>query len=59
MPQVGDVATVDGEPAEGDYLMPSGETYVFAAGELTEIIAAEGEEEEAEITFDDRNKTEP
>lgn len=46
MPQVGDVATVDGEPAEGEYLMPSGETYVFAAGELTEIIAAEGGEEE-------------
>lgn len=49
MPQVGDVATVDGEPAEGEYVMPSGETYVFAAGELTEIIAADsGEDEDVE-----------
>lgn len=46
MPQIGDVATVDGEPAEGEYVMPSGETYVFAAGELTEIIASEEEIEE-------------
>jgi chromosome segregation ATPase len=46
MPQVGDVATVDGEPAEGKYVMPTGETYVFAAGELTEIIAADNSDEE-------------
>lgn len=46
MPQVGDVATVEGEPAEGEYLMPNGETYVFAAGELTEIIVPAEEEEE-------------
>lgn len=48
MPQIGDVATVDGEPAEGEYVMPTGETYVFAAGELTEIIAAESDEEDVE-----------
>lgn len=36
-PAVGDTATVDGAAAEGEYLMPSGETYVFTAGELTEI----------------------
>lgn len=49
MPQVGDVATVDGSPAEGEYLMPSGETYVFAAGELTEIISMDaGDDEDVE-----------
>lgn len=37
---VGAQATVDGAAAEGEYVLPSGETYVFAAGELTEIIPA-------------------
>lgn len=45
-PVIDDVATVDGEPAEGEYLMPEGETYVFSAGVLTEIKAVEEEEEE-------------
>lgn len=44
-PAVGDKATVDGSPADGEYVMPSGETFVFAAGELTEIKEAEEEEE--------------
>lgn len=48
MPQVGDVATLDGDPAEGDYIMPNGETYVFAAGELTEIIAADVDDDDVE-----------
>lgn len=46
MPALGDVATVDGEPAEGDYVMPSGETYVFAGGVLTEIKPVEEETNE-------------
>lgn len=46
MPALEDVATVDGEPAEGDYVMPSGETYVFAGGVLTEIKPVEEEAEE-------------
>jgi len=33
----GATAVVAGEPAQGDYLLPSGETYVFDAGKLTEI----------------------
>jgi hypothetical protein len=37
VPGVDDVATIDGSPAEGEFVMPSGETYVFAAGVLTEI----------------------
>ena len=40
-PKVGDKATIDGKDAEGEILMPSGETYVFTAGELTEIKPAE------------------
>jgi len=43
---VGAMATVEGAPADGEYVMPSGETYVFTAGELTEIVAAEGDNEE-------------
>lgn len=37
VPGVDDVATIDGSPAEGEFVMPSGETYVFAGGILTEI----------------------
>jgi ATP-dependent protease ClpP protease subunit len=36
-PAVGDKATIDGAPAEGEIVMPDGRTFVFAAGELTEI----------------------
>ena len=36
-PSVGDKATIEGAAAEGEHVMPSGETYVFAGGELTEI----------------------
>ena len=36
-PSVGDKATIGGSPAEGESLMPNGETYVFTAGVLTEI----------------------
>lgn len=34
---VGDKAYFDGMDADGSFIMPSGETYVFIAGELTEI----------------------
>ncbi|PHQ27705.1 head maturation protease, ClpP-related [Leeuwenhoekiella nanhaiensis] len=40
-PAVGDKATIDGAAAEGEHVMPSGETYVFAAGSLTEIKPAD------------------
>lgn len=43
VPEVGDTATVDGSPAQGEYLMPSGETYVFEDGALTEIKPKEEE----------------
>lgn len=45
-PSVGDKATIDGAAADGEVLMPSGETYVFTAGELTEIKPSESEEED-------------
>jgi ATP-dependent Clp protease, protease subunit len=34
---VGSEAKVDGAPAEGDFLMPDGVTFVFKAGKVTEI----------------------
>jgi ATP-dependent Clp protease protease subunit len=38
VPKVDDVATVDGAPAEGEFLMPDGSTLVFVGGVVTEII---------------------
>lgn len=38
---VGDLAMIDGVDAEGSVVMATGETFVFTAGELTEIIPAE------------------
>lgn len=35
--QVGSTATVGGSPAEGEYVMPDGTTYVFETGAITEI----------------------
>ena len=43
--QVGAKANIDSSPADGSHVMPSGQTYVFASGELTEIQEAESEEE--------------
>lgn len=43
-PAVGDTATVDGAPAEGEYTMPEGEVYNFEAGEL-KTIEGEGDED--------------
>lgn len=44
--EVGATATIDGAPAEGEYVMPDGSTYVFSAGELTEIRPEESEDED-------------
>jgi len=41
MPVEGDMAMIDGKPAEGEYLMPNGTTYVFVAGALTQIVEVE------------------
>ncbi|QEE50091.1 Clp protease ClpP [Flavobacterium alkalisoli] len=39
--EIGQLATVDGLPAEGEFIMPDGFTYIFTEGELTEIIEPE------------------
>lgn len=63
---IGVMATVEGQPADGSFVMPSGETYVFAGGELTEIVEpvdAEALEEEntelkaANETLQESNET--
>lgn len=55
--EIGAVATVEGQPAEGEYLLPDGTTYVFTAGELTEIIEpddAAAEEEAAALRTENK-----
>lgn len=41
-PAIGDKATVDEKPAEGEYTMPDGKIFVFEAGALKEIKEPEG-----------------
>lgn len=45
-PAVGAVATIDGQPADGEYVMPDGSTFIFVAGELTEIVLVADPNEE-------------
>ena len=51
-PAVGDKAKFDGKPAgdsnDGEYTMPSGETYKFTGEELTEIVPKEEESDDLE-----------
>lgn len=47
-PAIGDTATVDGSPAEGEYTMPEGETYVFGDGGALDTISEAEEEEDSE-----------
>ena len=46
--EVGMTATVDGEPADGEVVLSNGYTYVFVAGEVTEIIIPEEDDLETE-----------
>ena len=39
IPKLNDVATIDGLPAEGEYVMPDGGTFVFMAGALVENVS--------------------
>lgn len=48
LPALGDVATVDGQPANGEFVSPEGEVWVFTEGALTEVKPAEDIEETAE-----------
>ena len=45
---IGAKAVIEGSPAEGEYLMPDGNTYVFTAGELSEIKEASSGTEDVE-----------
>jgi len=46
-PSIGDVATIDGASAEGEYILPDGTKMIFVGGELTEIIEEEEQTDEA------------
>lgn len=49
--KVGDKAYYDGMDADGSFIMPSGETYVFISGELQEILSEdETDTSEADLT---------
>lgn len=52
---VGSMATVDGKPAEGEYVMPDGSTYIFTGGELTEITEPEDDAEVAALRYENKN----
>jgi ATP-dependent protease ClpP protease subunit len=56
-PKVGDKATIDGKPADGDYLMPDGMKFIFAMGELTEIAEPETEDNEEMTALKAENET--
>lgn len=45
-PEKGDVATVDGKKADGDYTMPDGSIMSFTNGELSEVKPAENAEDD-------------
>lgn len=51
LPKVEDKATIDGQPAEGEFLQTDGTTFVFTAGSLVEIkdAAADNEEDSADM----------
>jgi len=54
---IGDKAYYDGVDAEGSYLMPNDETYVFVAGELTEIQPPILDNQDEEIDLAEANAT--
>lgn len=53
--EVGALATVDDKPAEGEFVMPDGATYVFKKGELTEIIEPEDDAELEAVKTENKN----
>lgn len=52
-PTIGDKATIDGAPANGEFTMPDGKIFVFEAGELKEIKEADGGDNELANTIRD------
>jgi len=54
---VGDKAYYDGMDADGSFIMPDGETYVFIAGELTEIQSEDVTDTNTETDLAEANAT--
>jgi len=53
--ELGATATVDGKPANGEFVLPDGATYIFTKGELTEIIEPEEDAEVAMVMAENKN----
>lgn len=49
---VGDKANIEGKAASGEYVMPSGQTYVFESGELKEIKEESGGDDDSDEVQD-------
>jgi hypothetical protein len=58
LPAVGDTATIDGEPAEGEYIMPQldNAVVVFVGGAISEIKTAEGGDDEEMAKLKEENE---
>lgn len=57
--EVGEKATIDGKPAQGDFVMPDGSTIKVEGGVVSEIVPAEVEQtEEDEAVAEDETKAE-
>ncbi|GFR80616.1 ATP-dependent Clp protease proteolytic subunit [Elysia marginata] len=55
-PKLGDKATVNNAPAEGEFVMPNGDTYIFEIGELKEIKEAEKTDDKIEALKKENEK---
>lgn len=53
--EVGATATVNGKPADGEFILPDGFTYIFTKGELMEIIEPEENAEVAIVMAENKN----
>ena len=56
-PKVGDKATVDGSPADGEFVMPDGMKHIFVAGELTEMVEPAAEDSEETVALKAENES--
>ena len=55
-PAIGDSATVDGSPADGEYTTPDGKVHVFEGGSLSEVREPEGEEDDEMAQLKEENE---
>lgn len=59
IPAEGEKATVDGKPADGEYLMPDGSSIKVEAGTVTEIMEAEPETDPSAENADEETDSAP